>query len=165
MSNDTVKNNTRLTGASTPVIFSNGFELYLSPLSDKDITELDNWIRARYLHIQRTGIPKDADEETKERIERIAQQTAATLNWYIGYGASMMASIDGLCRILYQASRKNQPKLTYDELHENLLSEDNSEKFAADAVSDIVDNSFPEAKPDTKNPIRKKTTKRKPIRK
>lgn len=167
---DSVKNNTRLTGASTPVIFSDGFELNLSPLSDKDITELDNWVRARYLYIARSGISENATDEEKDRIERIAQQTAATLCWYLGYGASIMACLDGLCRILYQAAQNNHKGLTYDDLHERLLQQTNNEKFANDAVEDILNKSFPDANmqkgEDGKNPTvhnrrKKNTSKRK----
>lgn len=113
----------QLKAAAHPLILPDGTQWMLSPLTDKDITELDNWVKRRYLFDQRSNIPEDADEETKERIERVAQQTASTLCWYLGYGASIMASIDGMTQLVLQSAKRNHPELTYDIVHEKLLSQ------------------------------------------
>lgn len=125
---DSNRNDSNLTKASQPLIFEDGSQIFLSPLSDKDVTELDNWVKARYLHDQRSNIPEDADEETKDRIERIAQQTASTLCWYLGLGATMMVSVDGMTQIVYQSAKRNHPEITYEEIHSKLFIEENLDR-------------------------------------
>lgn len=129
---------TLLTGASKPVIFSDGSQLNLSPLSDKDITELDNWVKSRYLHTQISNIPENISDDLKDRMIILAQQTAGTLCWYLGLGASIMASIDGMTQIIYQSAKNNHPDITYDIIHEKLLSKDNYNK-AEDTFAELND--------------------------
>lgn len=162
-------NDARLTGAAKPVIFSDGTEILLSPVSDIDSVELDMWVRARYLQIQRESISESSSEELKERIERIAQETASTLCWYLDQGARMMASIDGLSRIIWQCSKNNGHKLTYEQLREKLFFRDNydraNEAFAeqnnvnVDSVNPTVRGNKRGSKPGSK--LIKRTINRK----
>lgn len=113
--------NTNLQRASIPLIFEDGTQIFLRSLSDRASTELDNWVKARYLHDQRSNVSKDLDDETKDRIERVAQQTSATLCWYLGLGSSIMVSIDGMAQILYQAAKENHPDITHEWIREKLF--------------------------------------------
>jgi len=127
-------NDSTITGAARPLIFADGTQILLSPLGDKDVTELDNWVKAKYLHDARSTIPENATEEQKDRIERIAQQTATTLCWWMGHGASIMASIDGMTQVIYQSAKKNNPNITYDEIHSKLFVHENLD-LANEAIS------------------------------
>ncbi len=124
----------KLAGAAKPVIFTdkdspNGtITLWPEPLSDKDNIELDAWVRHYYLYTQRSSIDPEAEDEEKDRIERIAQQTAATLNWYSGLGIQIMASVEGMTQIMYMSVRKRSPKITPDKLRELLMNEQNLEE-------------------------------------
>lgn len=114
-------NETQLQRASIPLIFEDGTQLLLKPLGDRSETSLNNWVKARYLHDQRSNIPEGLDNETKDRIERIAQQTAATLCWYLGLGSSIMVSIDGMAQIIYEAAKENHPNITPEEIRAKLF--------------------------------------------
>lgn len=121
-------NDSNLKRAAIPLIFEDGSQIFLRTIGDRGSTELDNWVKARYLHDQRSNVPKDADEELKDRIERIAQQTAATLCWYLGLGSSIMVSIDGMAQLLYQAAREMQPDITYEWIHKKLFVKANLDR-------------------------------------
>lgn len=124
----------KLAGAAKPVIFTdkdspNGtITLWPEPLSDRDNIELDSWVRSYYLYTQRSNIDPEALDEDKDRIERIAQQTAATLNWYSGLGVQIMASVEGMTQIMYMSVRKRSPKITPDKIRELLMNEQNLEE-------------------------------------
>lgn len=120
----------KVAGAASPLIFKDPDDgttitLWAEQLSDKDNIELDAWVRAYYLYVQRSNIPEDATEEDKDRIERIAQHTASTLNWYSGHGISIMASIEGMTQIAYMSIRKRSPKITVEKLRSLLMDERN----------------------------------------
>jgi len=162
MLNETNRNDKDLTRAAIPLIFEDGSELYLRPLGDRANTELDIWVKARYLHDQRSNIPKDADEETKDRIERIAQQEASTLCWFLGLGARIMVSIEGMTQILYQASREDCPEISREWIREKLFVKKNLD-LANEAVAkvenledDLKKNRAARQKRNRQNRLRKK---------
>lgn len=134
MLNNQNKNDKDLTRAAIPLIFEDGSELYLRPLGDRATVELDLWVKARYLHDARSTIPEGADDETKDRIERIAQEQASTLCWFLGLGARIMVSIDGMTQILYQASREDCPEITREWIREKLFKKENLD-LANDAIA------------------------------
>lgn len=124
----------RLVGAAKPVIFSDkdspsgSITLWPEPLSDKDNVELDAWVRKYYLFTQRSSIPDGTDEYERDRIERIAQETASTLTWYSGLGIRIMASVDGMTQIMYMSIRKQNPRITVEKIRSLLLTEENLEE-------------------------------------
>lgn len=108
------KLNHQITGARESIILTNeniSYEFLMSPLSDKDISELDLWIQNRYINESLAAItePTQADSE---RINKIASQLSATSS----VGAKMMDCTDGFARVLWQSIHKNHPGITYAEL-------------------------------------------------
>lgn len=118
----------RLTGASAPVILRHkGKELQLqfSPLSDVDISELDEWVRSRILRAVRQSFTPNMSSADKELELSVAINRAATATAFQGIGARMLASIDGLCRLVWQQAKKKHPELTEAELRPYLFDEEN----------------------------------------
>lgn len=157
-------NDSNLKRAAIPLIFEDGTTLYLRPLSDRSSTELDNWIKAKYLHDQRSNIPEGASEELKERIERIAQQTAATLSWYLGLGSSMMVNIEGMAQILYHCARDNHPNITPEAISSILFVGKNldlaHDAFAkAEGLEEDLKNGRAGRKRNKSQPVKKKSMK------
>lgn len=125
------RHDAKITGAAFSLIlidYDDNKKIYTiwpEPLSDKENIELDAWVRAYYLYIQRSNIPENATDEEKDRIERIAQQIASTLNWYSDQGIRIMASIEGMTQIMYMSIRKRSPELTPEKLRHLLMDERN----------------------------------------
>lgn len=132
-----------LSGAADLVTFTNGKQLWMSPLTDKDIAELDNWVRSYYLKTQRNSLGEDASEEDKIRVERIAQEVAVNLNWYQGLGMQIMAGVDGMTAIVYISAKKRHPEVTFDEIRALLLDPKNLNE-ANDKFESLNINSNPQ---------------------
>jgi len=118
--------NTRqtMTAASMPITLG-GKELAFSPLTDKDIAELDNWVRTEYIKMARDSL--DTVDEPALRAETIksAMDTAAGLTWMSGQGAQMMQTVNGMSRLCFQSVRRGDPTVTHEWLREQLLDHRN----------------------------------------
>lgn len=121
----------RIVGAPAPVTFhdekGNAFEYLMSPLQDRDIVELDNWVRMRYMQLVRESLRKDehATEEEKEREIKIAQREMQAMTWMSGQGARIMGTVEGMVRMVWTSARKNHPELKPEHLQSLMLSERN----------------------------------------
>lgn len=130
----------KIAGAAEPIILidyegdKRPITLWPEQLGDKDSLELDAWVRAYYLYVQRSNIPEDLSEEVKVRAERVAQMTAAQLNWYSGEGIPIMASIEGMTQILYMSIRRRTPDISPDKLRTLLMDDRN-----LDQVNDVFE--------------------------
>lgn len=109
-----------LTKAARPLKFVDGTEYRMSPLSDKDIEELDSWVQSEFLATARKAA-EGASEEEYERLMRVAMQEAMGLTWMSGPGAKRMATVYGMTRLCWQSVKRNHPDVTFDELRTKLF--------------------------------------------
>jgi len=113
--------NYKVAGAAIPIEFSDGTSYLVSPLSDKDIEELNEWVRSEYISmVRRSGA---SPEEMG-----VAFNEAAGIQWMSGVGSKMMASVNGMARLVYQGCLKKHPNISYEKLRELLFHPDNLEK-------------------------------------
>lgn len=112
-----------ITGAAVPLKIGDK-EFMMSPLTDRDIVELDLWVQAKYVQIARESA-RDENLQERNRIEELATKTAASLTWMHGTGAQILASVDGMARLVWQAVRKNHPSVSLSELRALMFSEEN----------------------------------------
>lgn len=93
-----------------------GGKLYtVAPLTDKDISELDEYIR----HVHVTTAVKATQglsQEIQDRALEIAISQASELSFMSPRGASIIRSLDGVARILWQGLKHNHPDLSYEEV-------------------------------------------------
>jgi hypothetical protein len=98
----------------------------LSPLDDRDLSELDLWLQARFINMAREaakGLPQDQREAEVTQ----AQITASSLTWMSGQGAKLMATVDGMARIVWQGAKHNHPDLSYEECRAKMFDPTNVE--------------------------------------
>lgn len=151
------RNNRRLVGAAKPYTFNDGTELWLTELGDREIIELDEWVRSEYIRTQREANRKDINltEDEADRAERIMQETAATLQWYTGLGLRVMVSVTGMSQIIFVSARKRHPELKIEKVRELLLNKDNLD-LANEAFADLNPGNSDSANPQSRG--RKKKT-------
>lgn len=92
-----------LTDALVTLELSDDVELKLHRLTDRDISELDLWIRGRVVAISRSAITPDMSPAEQAAIIDAGLSKAMRTSWLSGDGRALIASPDGLARILYQA--------------------------------------------------------------
>lgn len=116
-----------LTAASSPLKLRD-LELNLSPLSDKDIEELDEWVQSRFLDRVRVSLKGASPEERRESLE-IAMQQSVTLTWMSGLGAKILATVPGMARLVYQSALKRHPNITYEEIRARVVDPEDVERI------------------------------------
>ena len=110
----------KMTAAPAPLKFVDGSTYQMSPLTDKDIAELDEWVRARHIQIA-VESTKDMADEDKAELRQVALLQAGELSWMSGTGARLMATVDGMTRLVWQSCKKNHPELTEAALREKIF--------------------------------------------
>ena len=101
-----------VTAAAWPV-YLGGQEYFLSPLSDEDNEELNNWLRASFIQMARESLPDGATREEREETLGIALREARALSWFSHDGSRVVKTIDGVARVLWQSLKKRHPDLTH----------------------------------------------------
>jgi len=115
----------RINAASSPLRFADGTEYQMSPLTDRDISELDEWVRVRFINLAMRSLPAETSEAERAAARMQATHEALTLTWMSGRGAQHMASVDGMTRLVWQSVKRNHPGVTEDELRRHLFSQEN----------------------------------------
>lgn len=91
-------------------------EYTASPLNDADIVELDHWLQEQFIARVRGSLPEDVSDDDYDRAMRLAYKEAAHLTFMSGQGATLMASVDGISRVLWHQLKKRSPKLTHEQV-------------------------------------------------
>ncbi len=127
------------TAASVPFDMGS-VEYQLSPLTDRDISELDNWLRARMVRAARESLPDDATPEQRQETIGAAVVATAGVCLLSDLCASVMATPDGLARVIWQSVKRNHPGIMPNDVEAALLKESNAIDEALMAF-DIANNS------------------------
>lgn len=121
-------------GTPFPVTFADGLKVNMHPLNDEDISALDMWVRARFIETARASLPKRASKEEREETLSVAMGQAQGLTWMSGVGSTILATIDGLTQLVWQAS--HDPTLDIIRLRTQLFDPVNAER-AHDAFRQV----------------------------
>jgi len=124
MTDHTSSTQASLTGASAPLEIGD-HEYQASPLTDKDISELDAWIQADYVKVARASLDENSTKAEREETLAIAMRQAAGLSWMSGTGAKMIATVKGMARLTWQMIHRNHPKVTVAQLQSELFNPEN----------------------------------------
>lgn len=114
----------RTTAARTPLKLG-GRELLVSPLTDRGIAELDEWLRWRYLQNVRDSFRPEDSGEVREMETRIAQENALSITMLSGRGVKILGTVDGMARLVLQMCAPNHADLTLDECRKLIASPEN----------------------------------------
>lgn len=120
----------RLTAASAPLRLGKT-DYQMSRLTDRDISELDEWVQARFVENARASLKGEKDEALRQETLSIALKQALTITWMSGIGAKMMATPIGMARLVWQCIHKAHPKVTLEQLTEDMFSPENVERARA----------------------------------
>lgn len=114
----------RVTGAATPVKLTNGeetLEFQFSPLSDKDIDEIDEWLQSRAIDLARASLHDGLTQRERDETMNAAQRLAMEVSMLSPSGAKMLSTVAGLTRLCWQSARKNHKDLTESKLRSFML--------------------------------------------
>lgn len=84
----------------------------MAPLTDADMAELDNWIRARAIAAARESLPPGTSEDERRVTIAAAVEAAMGLTWTRGAGSRHMGTLQGTAQVLWMGLRGNHPELT-----------------------------------------------------
>jgi hypothetical protein len=118
--------NLALTGGSTPIKL-NSVVYNVSPLTDKDTSELDEYVRFVHMETAKKAA-KDADPEIKQMIVSAAVGQASSLSFMSPQGAAIIKGIDGVSRILWHGIKHNHPEVTHEFIRAAMFA--NTENIA-----------------------------------
>jgi hypothetical protein len=96
-----------------------GKSFLMSPLSDKDVGEINKRLQASILKIARASIDEDCTEEDRRLIMDIALDRALKTDWL--KDADVMNDPQNIIQIFWQGVAKNNPGMTRDEFGVLLL--------------------------------------------
>jgi hypothetical protein len=103
----------QMTAAPVPVMIG-GIEYRLSPLTGRDIAELDQWARAQMVQVARESVPPDAPAEERETAMATALRAAMKESFFNGF----IMDFGKTTRILWTLMRKCHPTVTPADVQE-----------------------------------------------
>ncbi len=143
----------RLTAAAAPLKFDDGTSYQFSPLTDKDMDELDEWLQARLIENARNSLDDKMTQAERDETMSLAMRESLTVSFVTGQGARMLSTLPGMVRLCWQSIKKCHPNVTEAQLREKLLKPGN-----LDSVNDAFEkvNSLNERSAPSKNRRRAK---------
>ena len=110
------------TAAAYPIRLG-GVDYLVSPLSDKDLAELDNYVRATHIRVA-VESTKSFDAATQAQLRGYAIEQASSITFASEQGAKIMRSLEGIARMLWQGIKHNNPNITVEQVQSYLLDSD-----------------------------------------
>jgi hypothetical protein len=124
----------RMTAASVPITFADGTTYQFSPLTDKSIDEIDEWLQAKVIETARHSLKPDTPKEEREETLRIAVQESQKVSFLNDDGLLLLATVPGMTFLCWLALRREHPEVTQEQLRDKLSDASNilivNEKFA-----------------------------------
>ena len=113
----------RHVNASPGTLILGDRELTMSPLTDKELTQLDDWVREQYVSNALKAIPIDIAEATRQRMELHIIDKAARLSCMTGEGASLIATPRGMAKLVHVSLHSDD--ITIEELTREMYDPNN----------------------------------------
>lgn len=149
-----------ITAASYPLDLADGTTYQFSPLTDKDIDEIDGWLQARVIENARRSLTPDMTQAERDELQSLAIRESLSVSLISPQGARMLATVQGMTRLVWQSVKRNHPGVTEDQIRAHMLSPENIQR--ANAAFSKVNNSG--SKTETQRAGPKKGQRRKPAR-
>jgi hypothetical protein len=105
-----------------------GVEYLMTPLDDKDIDELDNWLRSTTIQVAMEAC-KDFPESERRLVVSEAIKQARGMSFMSADGQKAMASVAGISRLAWQSLKKTHPELTPEIIQKKLMTEQSRTDF------------------------------------
>ena len=151
--------------SQSPVPFTlpNGMAVQLYPLTERDYTEIDAWIKHQYMENVVSACNRLPREE-REQLMKVALEEAAALTFQHGHGNKiLLSSTHGVTRLAYQLIRKGT-SMTFDEFHRILFPEGFLTVEGTEALNNMLTSVYREIPSRKQNPKSKKKRRRKRTR-
>jgi hypothetical protein len=103
----------QVTAAPIEIRMLDGISYRMSPLTQRDIGEIDLWLRSQVIERALADLPADATDEQREAAEKEATERAEKLTWIDGEGSELMSTVSGWARIVYQGVLHNHPNVAF----------------------------------------------------
>lgn len=122
------------TAAAAPLILK-GVEYRVSPLTDRDQEEINNWLRSRMIEVARSALTPSMDQDSRDEILGAAMREAAKLDFMAGRGIKELMGPAGICRLLYQSLRREHPGIQPDQAKQLLFTDGKPDKDSCSAFA------------------------------
>jgi hypothetical protein len=109
------------TAAPIPVLL-NGEEYRLSPLTGRDIAELDNWVKSDMIRAARESLPPDAGEADREATLQVAIRASMQVSFFKGF-TGRTSDFSRCTRLLWQLMRRCHPDLTLAQVQDIAIAD------------------------------------------
>lgn len=106
----------RITAAPIPIKFIDGTTFQFSPLTDRDLDEMDEWLRACIMENALESIPASANQAQRDELLAVAGRRADLIAFLSPDGAAMVATLKGMTHLLWMSIRKMHPDVTEESL-------------------------------------------------
>lgn len=113
----------QMSAASFPLTLE-GRTFYMSPLDDRDIDELTNWLQAEIVATARRSLTADMDADERQELLGSAVAYAATLTYGEPKSKPYVGTIKGVARMIYQGLLKRHKNLSFDEFRGLMKTKD-----------------------------------------
>lgn len=114
-----------VTAAPHPVKLD-GKDYLMSPLTDGDFEQLNNWLRSGVIQMARQSMTPDMTSEEREETLAVAMREARKMSYLSEAGRAALASVDGTAQLVWLGLRHNHPNLTADEVRSLVFGGDDS---------------------------------------
>jgi hypothetical protein len=98
-----------------------GKEYLMSPLSDRDIEELDQWLKSKVIQMAIDAIPQNASDQICRSVLDSANRVAMEISWMSPEGARQMRTLDGMARLFWQSIKINHPEMSHIDVRKCLV--------------------------------------------
>jgi hypothetical protein len=115
----------RITAAPTLIKFVDGTTYKFSPLTDRDLDELDEWLQFKIIDIARRSLPPTATKAEREETLSIAQREACSITFLSPRGVEMMSTLAGMVHLCFISVVKAHPEVTEETFGTLLRNPDN----------------------------------------
>lgn len=121
----------------------------MTPLTDADITALDNWLRARIIRMARNSLTPESTEAEEEATMRQAFKFACTLTWLSTQGRQLINTLDGLAQLFWQGLQKHHPQVTSEQVRAWIVDQAAMREFtdAFDVANNLLKKNAGESGP------------------
>lgn len=126
----------RAEATAAPITFkSNGKELRLSPLEDRDFGEFERFLQDKYVEVAKRNL---SGLEPSVQIELLKDviNTAAGITITSTRGQELMQSVESIVKFVWLHCRKHQPELSETELF-TWLEDDEVHKQILDKIESL----------------------------
>lgn len=114
-----------VTAAPHPVTLG-GKEYRMSPLTDGDFEELNNWLRSGVIQMARKSLTPGMTTEEREETLAVAMREARKVSYLSDTGRAAMTTVEGTAYLMWLGLRRNHADLTPEQVREALFNDGDS---------------------------------------